>query len=376
MHSSLKRPDELEKKLYDLSRHDTNIEKVEALLMAGVDVNAKVQNSTALLRAASSAQPQMVSLLLQHGADKDAIDYYGNSLTQAIFPNPNAHKVVEILIEAGVNPCVPNSDGETPLHKATDRGDIEMVRKLIPLYSNLNVMCKRLFTPLYNAAMNESEEVVKLLLSLGAAPNLPLGDYQKPVLWYVKRNHMDEIAQILEEYGAKAELILSPARIKFTSDKIPNITESQADTYIPPVDADGMTPLHHAVKNGNISQVEELISKYTNLDLKDKKSATPLYYAAIAGNIYIAKALLEAGAAPNIPTVIGKTALWHAAYEEKVGIVKFFVQSGITLKNEVVEESNETSINSIDVTTELDHLSLEPNGNNADNLVLSDDIMR
>lgn len=372
---NFKGPNDLERKLYNLSNRDANVDEVEALLITGeVDVNVRIHSSTALNRACSFMQSQMVKLLLQYGADKDVIDDNGNPITHVMkfgYLKSSIHELIKILLEAGTSPCVPDFKGVTPLHQAANQGDVEMVVKLIPLYGNLNVICKRLFTPLYNAAIQGHAEVVRTLLEAKVNPNLPLGNYQKPILWYVQRNQMYEIAQILENYGAKIDIVLSPACIKFGSSKILDLSKSQFISYVPPVDKDGMTPLHHAVKNGNISRVEELIPLYTNLDLKDKKSATPLYYAATNGSRYLVKTLLAAGAKPDIPTVNGKTALWHAVDKDKVGILKFFVQSEIASKTEEVSEPNK-----LDVaygTTELVHLSLHIQGEESHNLRSSDD---
>ena len=56
------------------------------------------------------------------------------------------------------------------------------------------------------------------------------------------------------------------------------------------------TPLHDAVKNGNLQEVHALIQKGINLDSKDASGETPLHYAAIFGQETIVEVLLKKGA--------------------------------------------------------------------------------
>ncbi len=70
------------------------------------------------------------------------------------------------------------------------------------------------------------------------------------------------------------------------------------------VDADGTTPLHWAVFNGDVAKVDALIKAHADVNARNRFGSTPLYEAALAGNTEIIKRLLKAKAGPNAPTKV------------------------------------------------------------------------
>ena len=77
------------------------------------------------------------------------------------------------------------------------------------------------------------------------------------------------------------------------------------------LDSRGSSPLTLASYYNNLSVVEYLIEKVTNIN-GNSKDGTPLMAAAVKGHIEIAKALVEAGADPNLTDANGATALHYA----------------------------------------------------------------
>ena len=72
------------------------------------------------------------------------------------------------------------------------------------------------------------------------------------------------------------------------------------------------TVLHDAAADGDLREVEELISESFDVDARDEKGRTGLHYAAISGDILVTAALLNAGADPDLPDVDGRVALHYA----------------------------------------------------------------
>ena len=60
------------------------------------------------------------------------------------------------------------------------------------------------------------------------------------------------------------------------------------------------TPLHQAVKSGNLSEVKALLAGGSDPNAIGKAGATPLALAALRGHTDCAEALLLAGADPNL----------------------------------------------------------------------------
>ncbi len=73
------------------------------------------------------------------------------------------------------------------------------------------------------------------------------------------------------------------------------------DTMNKPCDAEGNTPLHFAVKTGNIELVRFLIKNKAFLEPINSKQETPLHLACVQGHLGIVKCLLEAKVSPDGP---------------------------------------------------------------------------
>ncbi len=74
-------------------------------------------------------------------------------------------------------------------------------------------------------------------------------------------------------------------------------------------DASGNTPLHKAVKNGELENAEEIMDLGADLNMKNNSGKTPLMEALSKGNADIASALIDKGANVNMKDNQGKTAL-------------------------------------------------------------------
>jgi len=63
-----------------------NVEFVKLLIAHGADVNLAIDKTTALMGATGYCHPETVRLLLKHGADKDAIDAFGDTALSSLEP--------------------------------------------------------------------------------------------------------------------------------------------------------------------------------------------------------------------------------------------------------------------------------------------------
>jgi ankyrin repeat protein len=66
-----------------------------------------------------------------------------------------------------------NALGDTPLHVAAVRGDVQGIADLISAGADLNVKGEHGFTPLHEAVSQRHHEVVRLLLAAGATRTEP-----------------------------------------------------------------------------------------------------------------------------------------------------------------------------------------------------------
>lgn len=181
-----------------------NEEMVLLLLRAGARVD--IQNkcgATALIWTSSNG---IEHILLAVGDGNTALTWAVNDC------NP---PLVKILLIAGSEPNIANTDGETPLIRVV-RGDcfgdtIEMAHMLLDDGADPNCKDQLGQSALQYAVENENYDVVKLLLDAGADPNqLEARDVVLPRL--IEANRTDILTIILE---AGMELVETDDTINF-----------------------------------------------------------------------------------------------------------------------------------------------------------------
>jgi len=115
-----------------------SISAVRILVDAGVNPNlADKQGNTPLHLAISNHNEDMVTYLLNNGADKNAkvVDSQMTPLMVAV--TWQAYDIVGRLVEAGVDVNIPDKNKQTPLHKAVNIGDERLVRTLIAHHADI-----------------------------------------------------------------------------------------------------------------------------------------------------------------------------------------------------------------------------------------------
>lgn len=95
---------------------ENDVQKVDALLAAGADPNARdLEGFTALHFAAQQWSVEAAQILLDRGADVDPVNKYGNSpLWTAVFNSKGRGELIELLRRKGANPLKANKAGKTP----------------------------------------------------------------------------------------------------------------------------------------------------------------------------------------------------------------------------------------------------------------------
>lgn len=146
--------------MYGASRGFSRI--VETLLNVGADTSVRMESGCTALRLA------VVTLLVQAGADLDAINCQGLTPLHLAAGLGNS-EIVQALIEAGSSPnkCLP-SDGESPLFTASSKGHTDVVRVLLSAKANARLARARTpgikVFPLESAVCFGHVEIVRELL--------------------------------------------------------------------------------------------------------------------------------------------------------------------------------------------------------------------
>jgi ankyrin repeat protein len=87
------------------------------------------------------------------------------------------------------------------------------------------------------------------------------------------------------------------------------------------------TPLHRAVKAGDVARVQELLLPQSNVDInaQDKYDRTALHWAACNGHTEIVQLLIAHQCDVNLTDEYGNTALHWATIKDKIEIVKLLI---------------------------------------------------
>ncbi|KAJ3115227.1 hypothetical protein HDU96_001011 [Phlyctochytrium bullatum] len=149
-------------------------EIVELLLKHGADVHY-VDCKPYLHYAVGTDEDKPLRLLLKFGADPEARDYAGCTALMEAATLGNC-KCVSILLNAGAKVDVPNQDGRTPLMMACHRGHADVVRLLLKHGANVNYWSLEKDQPIHLAVYwdhGDQPGVLKALLDAGAQVNTP-----------------------------------------------------------------------------------------------------------------------------------------------------------------------------------------------------------
>ena len=145
--------------LYDASRLGDD-DRVGQLLEDGVDPDKYKDDEgyTALQRAAERGRHEIVSRLINAGADLNIQSNFGNTaLHWAAFNDYN--DVTSTLLGAGADLNIQNKDGKTVLHWAAEKSNEEFVSKLVAAGADPYLQNNEGKTPIQVAT---NEEIARL----------------------------------------------------------------------------------------------------------------------------------------------------------------------------------------------------------------------
>jgi ankyrin repeat protein len=258
-----------------------HVAKVHALLHEYVDVNAtQGDGMTALHWAAYNDDVEMAELFLGAKANFEARTRVGGLTPLLLASRNGSAALLEALLEAGANANHASATGASALMSAAMTGRVDAVQVLLDHEADVNARERAHGqTPLMFAAWENRPEIIKMLMAVGAHPEL-------------------------------ASTVLPLNEQRYTEDGMPRkgrgSQQSGGNSAM-----GGMTALLFAARDGHIEAVTALLDGGANIDhVSGGDASSPIVIAIANGHYTLGQYLLDRGADPNVANLDGVAPLY------------------------------------------------------------------
>ncbi|KAI9172748.1 Ankyrin repeat and KH domain-containing protein [Paramyrothecium foliicola] len=230
---------------------------VDLLLDYGAGVNAKSrEGKTALFEAITSNRVDIVTDLLEHGADPNL-----PGPKHPLWPSTYNAPVLKVLLAHGAD----SKKAPGNMELAASLNNIESVRLLLNAGVDPNAKKDGVYTPLCTSIRDDRGDIFKLLLSNGADPNTPASEYPAFKCVTHHRTHY-----------------------------LPALVAAGADLHSPK----GIVEM--AVASNNMESLNWLLDQGMNPNDRNPKGASPLTTSIREKRAEMVNLLLSRGADPNM----------------------------------------------------------------------------
>uniref|UniRef100_A0A669F7T9 Transient receptor potential cation channel, subfamily A, member 1b n=1 Tax=Oreochromis niloticus TaxID=8128 RepID=A0A669F7T9_ORENI len=203
-----------------------------------------------------------------------------------------------------LNSC--DEQGNVPLHWAVERNKAESCKALLDLGANPNILNTALLSPLHLAVSHGHSNLVGVLLSYSSTDCNLKGDLGNTPLMLACSLNNCEALSILLKHGAKlcqqnklghfAMHAAAFAGAKKAMEVILKAGEElghSAVCHINYLDKTKSSPLHLAVRGGNIETIRLCIATGAKVDQQQNDKSTPLHLACTQGALEVIKLMLS-----------------------------------------------------------------------------------
>jgi ankyrin repeat protein len=270
--------------------------KAEAALRDGADVNKRYfesQDTPLLMATGWGYDPDMIALLLQHHADPNLRDRYGESpLHFAVkgagynldeqrklgfkaaeqLGEAHRYRMMQLLLEAGADPNARDQHDHTPLHLLEGDRSVGRLLLLARYHADMNARDDHRQTALHYFAPGHSPAMVRALLRLHADPNVRDDQGRTPLMCV--NPWEEETYRALLEGGANVHLRDREGRTALLQ-----LFEQAAQSH-----NKGFTDNEGESHPENVSPPDErvvrlLLRHGAHVNVADRKGTTPLQWA-------------------------------------------------------------------------------------------------
>lgn len=294
-----------------LEKSAENSAKIMQMIIDKVNkklINDSLEGKTPLIIAVGNSYIDTAKILIENGANINAVDIEGwSALSYAV--NNGDIEIAKLLL---TNKAKIKGELLLAIKSPIVESSINIMKLLIDNKANINYTDENGFNPLNIAIESGDMELTKFLITNGANVNSLMQDGVSLIGYAIAQNNMD-LLQILIENGANVNYtngdswadtpLMTSSRLGL--DNVVRILLTR-NADINAVDMNGNTALHTAALNSQLSVVKLLLEKNPNLDIQNKVGNTALHLAVISGNIDIVGELVLKGANTKIRNNDGK----------------------------------------------------------------------
>jgi uncharacterized protein len=215
----------------------------------------------------------------------------------------NDAEAVRLLLRAGASPSTKNRFGASPLSEAAISGSSDLVAALLEAGADARALSTvDGETVLMTAARAGNVDAVRLLLDRGADVNAKERyKGQTALMWAAAERH-PAVVKLLLERGADWKV-----RSIDRETKPPKLS---AASSISPIARGGFTALLFAAREGDVATGRVMLDAGVDINYGDVDNVTALTVAIMNKQFTFAKFLIDRGADVNVVDAAGRTALY------------------------------------------------------------------
>jgi ankyrin repeat protein len=292
-------------------------EHVDLLIEHGAPVNQASKRGTALHVAANGGYSGVVKRLLAAGAVVEPDVRWKGCTPLLLAARAGDLDSARLLVEAGADTGALGQRGEALLHFATNTGNADLVRFVLP-FSKVDQTDHNGTTATLWACMSQStehDEVLDALLEAGAKVDTVDKDDWAPFTALAANGRFSAIKKLVERGNS----------VHFRTPGNTNL-------------------LYFAADFGHVEMVQWLLSQGVDHKIASTSGTaeigeTPLYVAAETGHVEVLRLLIDAGGDIHHKTQSGLTPLAIAARNGHGHIVRYLLRRGAKVTRLVLEES-------------------------------------
>jgi len=258
-----------------------------------------------LADATMKGNKQSVLSLLQKKADVNAPQIDGTTALHWAVRLDDL-ETAELLIRAGANVAAATRAGATPLDLAAINGNAAMMEKLIKAGADPNTkLTKYGDTVLMMAARTGKPDAIKVLLNHGAQINATeTWGGTTALMWAASESHPDAVKLLIDggaNVNARSKIV--PSEGRGGASKNSNVVATPRDPQPgekPKKDYyGGFTPLHFAVRQGDVESTRYLVAAGADLSAVSADGKDALGLAVYNGHYELASFLIDSKANVN-----------------------------------------------------------------------------